>query len=48
MDLSKVFDCIPHDLLVARLHAYGLSMDAITFIYSYMKTKKTGSEKKLH
>ena len=37
MDLSKAFDYIPHDLLVAKLHAYDLSMDAITFIYSYMK-----------
>ena len=34
MDLSKLIDCIPHVLLVAKLHAYGLSMDAITFIYS--------------
>ena len=42
MDLSKAFDCIPHDLLVAKLHAYGLSMDAITFIYSYMKKRKQG------
>ena len=42
MDLSKVFDCIPHNLLVARLHAYGLSMDAITFIYFYMKRRKQG------
>ena len=41
-DLSKAFDCIPHDLLVAKLHAYGLSMDAITFIYSYMKRRKQG------
>ena len=42
MALSKVFDCIPHDLLVAKLHPYGLSMDAITFIYSYMKKRKQG------
>ena len=42
MDLSKAFDCIPHDLLVAKLHAYGLSNDAVTFIYSYLKRRKQG------
>ena len=42
MDLSKAFDCIPHGLLIAKLHAYGLSMDAIIFIYLYMKRRKQG------
>ena len=40
MDLSKAFDCITHYLLFAKLHAYSLSVDAITFIYSYIKKRK--------
>ena len=30
LDLYMGFDCIPHDLLVAKIHAYGLSEDAVT------------------
>ena len=33
MDFSKAFDCIPNDLLAAQLHAYGLSEDAVFFVY---------------
>ena len=40
MDLSKAFDCIPDDLLIAKLHAYGLDFDAVTFISSYLKHRK--------
>ena len=36
----KSFDPIPHDLLIAKMHAYGFSIDAVTFFYSYLKRHK--------
>ena len=30
-DLSKAFDCLNHDLLVSKSHAYGFSNDALNF-----------------
>ena len=40
MDLSKAFDCVPYDLLIAKLHAYEFSKITVTFIYSYLKRRK--------
>ena len=34
-DLSKVFDCINHELLIATLHAYGFSLESL-IIQSYL------------
>ena len=38
-DLSKAFDCLSHDLLLAKLHAYGFSLLALKLIHSYLKNK---------
>ena len=35
-----MFDCIPHNLLLAKLHAYGLDFDIVRFLYNYLKNKK--------
>ena len=35
-DLSKAFDCLIHDLLLAKLHAYGFHQNAIKLIHSYL------------
>ena len=39
-DLSKTSDCIDHNLLIAKLNAYGFENQSITFIYSYFTKRK--------
>ena len=39
MDLSKAFDTLNHDSLLAKLNAYGLSRNALTLIKSYLKNR---------
>ena len=40
IDLSKAFDSLPHGLLIAKLHAYGLSLNSCTYIYDYLRERK--------
>ena len=40
MDLSKAYDCLPHDLLMAKLNAYGVGIDSLKLIYSFLTDRK--------
>ena len=39
-DLSKAFDCLNHELLIAKLDAYGFEREACKFILDYLKNRK--------
>ena len=47
-DLSKAFDCLSHDFLIAKLNAYGFSMTALRLVQNYlsncMQTTKINPE----
>ena len=39
MDLSKAFDTLNHDLLIAKLEAYGFSENSLNYIQSYLRNR---------
>ena len=39
MDLSKAFDTLNHDLLIAKLEAYGFSKNSLNYIQSYLRNR---------
>ena len=39
-DLSKAFDCLNHNLLIAKMAAYGFEESALQFIHNYLKDRK--------
>ena len=40
MDFFKAFECVPHDLIIAKLHAYGLDHDSLGLIRSYLSSRR--------
>ena len=39
-DLSKAFDCLDHELLIAKLNAYGFSLPALKLVHDYLSNRK--------
>ena len=39
-DLSKAFDCLEHDLIIAKLNAYGFGYKALKIIRSYLVNRQ--------
>ena len=39
-DLSKAYDCLSHELLIAKLVAYGFSKQSLRLVYNFLKGKK--------
>ena len=40
MDLSKAYGCLPHDLIIAKLEAYGLSKSSLSLLLDYLTSRK--------
>ena len=38
-DLSKVFDCLIHDLLIAKPHAFGFDYKSLRVMYAYLNNR---------
>ena len=40
MDLSKTYDCLPHDLIIAKFEVYGLSKNSLKLLLDYLEGRK--------
>ena len=40
MDLSKAFDCLPHNLLLLKLESYGLTKQSLKLLRNYLEERE--------
>ena len=38
-DISKAFDCLPHNLIIAKLHTYGFDKASLRLMQSYLRNR---------
>ena len=39
-DLSMAFDCLDHELLIAKLNAYAFSLPDLKLVHDYLSNRK--------
>ena len=39
-DLSKVFDCLNHELLIAKINVYRFALTALKIVHDYLSDRK--------
>ena len=39
-DLSKAFDCLSHELIIAKLNAYGFNLASLKLVQSYLSKRR--------
>ena len=39
-DFPKAFDSLPHELIIAKLNAYGFNLPALKLMYRYLSHRK--------
>ena len=47
LEIYHVFDCLSHDLLIAKLNASRLNMSALRFVHGYLKNCMQRTKSKL-
>ena len=40
IDWPKAFNCIPHDLFIVKVGAYGFQTDAVNLVYDYFSNRR--------
>ena len=40
MDLTRAYDCLPYNLLIAKLETHGLDNDSLNLILDYLSFMK--------